>query len=85
MEEGELSSCEGPPPDPPAPRPRVWTHWSNRRDGDDYNIQVQNSKIIFMPPKIKYHKVTNTSTSRLEVTSSFYRLFMKGKLDVYLL
>jgi len=39
LEEGELSSCDIPPPDPPAPKPRVWSHWSNFREGDDYPIQ----------------------------------------------
>ena len=41
LEEGELSSCEMPPPDPEGPKPRVWSHWSNRRDGDDYTAQVR--------------------------------------------
>ena len=38
--EGELSSCEATPPDPPAPKPRVWSYWSNFREGDDFPIQV---------------------------------------------
>ena len=38
-EEGVLKSCEEPGPDPPHPRPRVWSHWSNFRDGTDYSIQ----------------------------------------------
>lgn len=39
-EEGELSSCEAPEPDPPGPKPRVWSSWSNDRSGGDYPLQV---------------------------------------------
>jgi len=39
LEEGALSSCDAPPPDPPAPKPRVWSHWSNFGEGDDLPIQ----------------------------------------------
>ena len=45
LEEGELSSCDIPPPDPPAPKPRVWSHWSNFREGDDYPIQVCHTRL----------------------------------------
>ena len=45
VEEGELSSCDVPPPDPPAPRPRVWTWWSNFREGEDFPIQVCHTKL----------------------------------------
>ena len=40
--------------------------------------QQQNSQCV-------YHKVVSINTSRLEAHFRFYRLFMKGKFDVYLL
>ena len=33
LSEGKIESCEAPPPDPPIPKPRVWSHWSNDNDG----------------------------------------------------
>ena len=39
VEEGIITSCEEPGPDPSHPKPRVWSHWSNRRDGLDFPIQ----------------------------------------------
>jgi hypothetical protein len=33
----------------------------------------------------KYHKVASTSLSPLEAHAGFFRLYMKGKFDVYLL
>ena len=45
LEEGALKSCEKPPPDPPAPKPRLWSRWSNNRVGDDYPVQVQKSEV----------------------------------------
>ena len=33
LSEGKIESCEAPPPDPPLPKPRVWSHWSNDNDG----------------------------------------------------
>ena len=41
--------------------------------------------LYFFGRWLEYGKVGSTSTSRLEAHSSFYRLFIKGKLDVYLL
>ena len=38
--EGELEDCNLPPPDPPIPKPRVWSHWSNFGEGTDYRAQV---------------------------------------------
>ena len=41
IEEGELSSCDVPPPDPPLPKPRTWTEWSNVHDsGHELPTQV---------------------------------------------
>lgn len=37
--EGVLPDCNLPPPDPPAPRPRIWSHWSNFGEGSDYSAQ----------------------------------------------
>jgi len=34
--EGALKDCKLPPPDPPQPRPRIWSHWSNFGEGTDY-------------------------------------------------
>ena len=49
IEEGKLKSCSMPPPDPPAPKPRVWSHWSNDRTGSDYPVQVSD-----LGPKIQF-------------------------------
>ena len=40
VEEGALDTCKAPPPDPPAPKPRTWTHWSNFQEGTVYKSQV---------------------------------------------
>jgi len=37
--EGELEDCNLPPPDPPIPKPRIWSHWSNFGEGTDYRAQ----------------------------------------------
>ena len=39
--EGELEDCNLPPPDPPIPKPRIWSHWSNFGEGTDYRAQVK--------------------------------------------
>ena len=41
LEEGALTSCDMPPPDPELPKPRVWSRWSNVRKGDDFAPQVK--------------------------------------------
>ena len=38
--EGALQDCNLLPPDPPAPSPRIWSHWSNFGEGSDYKAQV---------------------------------------------
>jgi len=37
--EGVIPDCNLPTPDPPAPRPRTWSHWSNFGEGTDYRAQ----------------------------------------------
>ena len=39
--EGALKDCNVLPPDPPAPTPRIWSHWSNFGEGSDYKAQVK--------------------------------------------
>jgi len=39
VSEGVLKDCNLPPPDPPAPKPRIWSHWSNFGEGTDYKAQ----------------------------------------------
>ena len=39
--EGEISSCTGPTPDPPVPKPRTKSRWSNHNGGDDFPLQVR--------------------------------------------
>ena len=46
LEDGAIESCDAPPPDPPAPKPRTWTHWSNFQTGSDYKVQVSSWQII---------------------------------------
>ena len=38
--EGVLPNCDPPTPDPPLPNPRIWSHWSNFGEGDDFRAQV---------------------------------------------
>ena len=40
-EEREISSCNRPTPDPPAPKPRTNSTWSNDNGGADFPLQVR--------------------------------------------
>ena len=44
--EGVLPNCDPPTPDPPLPNPRIWSHWSNFGEGDDFRAQVKHVLIL---------------------------------------
>ena len=41
LSEGKIKSCEAPPPDPPIPKPRVWSYWSNNNNGYNHGYGIE--------------------------------------------